>query len=32
MNIVDSSGWLTYFADEPNAKYFVAPFSKIITH
>jgi hypothetical protein len=19
MNIVDSSGWLTYFADEPNA-------------
>jgi len=25
MNIVDSSGWLAYFADEPNAKYFFAP-------
>ena len=25
MNIVDSSGWLSYFADEPNAKYFLAP-------
>jgi len=25
MNIVDSSGWLAYFADEPNAKHFVAP-------
>jgi len=25
MNIVDSSGWLAYFADEPNAKYFLAP-------
>ena len=25
MNIVDSSGWLTYFADEPNAKHFLAP-------
>ena len=24
MNIVDSSGWLAYFADEPNAKHFVA--------
>ena len=23
MNIVDSSGWLAYFADEPNAKYFI---------
>jgi predicted nucleic acid-binding protein len=23
MNIVDSSGWLAYFADEPNAKYFL---------
>ncbi len=22
MNIVDSSGWLSYFADEPNAKHF----------
>jgi predicted nucleic acid-binding protein len=25
MNIVDSSGWLAYFSDEPNAKYFHAP-------
>ena len=25
MNIVDSSGWLTYFADEPNAKHFLTP-------
>jgi len=25
MNIVDSSGWLEYFADGPNAKYFLAP-------
>ena len=25
MNIVDSSGWLAYFADEPNAKHFIAP-------
>ena len=27
MNIVDSSGWLAYFADEPNAKQFAAPLS-----
>ncbi|MDA8124535.1 MAG: type II toxin-antitoxin system VapC family toxin [Deltaproteobacteria bacterium] len=27
MNIVDSSGWLAYFADEINAKYFMAPLS-----
>lgn len=27
MNIVDSSGWLAYFADEPNAGYFIAPLS-----
>jgi predicted nucleic acid-binding protein len=27
MNIVDSSGWLAYFADEPNAKHFVTPLS-----
>ena len=26
MNIVDSSGWLAYFADEPNAKHFLNPF------
>jgi predicted nucleic acid-binding protein len=25
MNLVDSSGWLAYFADEPNAKYFLPP-------
>lgn len=25
MNIVDSSGWLAYFADEPNGKHFLAP-------
>jgi predicted nucleic acid-binding protein len=27
MKIVDSSGWIAYFADEPNAKHFVAPLS-----
>jgi predicted nucleic acid-binding protein len=27
MNIVDSSGWLAYFADEPNAKHFLNPLS-----
>jgi predicted nucleic acid-binding protein len=27
MNIVDSSGWLAYFADEPNAAHFLAPLS-----
>jgi toxin FitB len=25
MNIVDSSGWLAYFADERNAKHFLIP-------
>ena len=25
MNIVDSSGWLVYFADEPNARHFYPP-------
>jgi len=25
MNIVDSSGWLAYFANEPNAKHFITP-------
>jgi len=24
MNVVDSSGWLAYFADEPNAKRFLS--------
>ncbi|MEE4608023.1 MAG: type II toxin-antitoxin system VapC family toxin [Desulfobacteraceae bacterium] len=27
MNIVDSSGWLAYFADEPNAQNFLLPLS-----
>ena len=27
MNIVDSSGRLTYFADEPKAKHFLTPLS-----
>jgi len=31
MNIVDSSGWLAYFADEPNAKYFLSPLKDIST-
>lgn len=25
MNVVDSSGWLEYFVDGPNAKFFAAP-------
>lgn len=25
MNLVDSSGWLAYFADEPNAQQFLSP-------
>ena len=25
MNILDSSGWLEYFSDGPNAKYFLPP-------
>ena len=25
MNIIDSSGWLAYFADEPNAERFLKP-------
>jgi len=25
MNIVDSSGWLAYFAGEPNAEHFLTP-------
>ena len=28
MNIVDSSGWLEYFADGPNAKHYVDPLSE----
>ncbi|MEI7696397.1 MAG: type II toxin-antitoxin system VapC family toxin [Chlorobium sp.] len=29
MNIVDSSGWLSFFADEPSAKHFKVPLSDI---
>ena len=29
MNIVDSSGWLSYFADEPSAKNFQPPLQDI---
>jgi toxin FitB len=29
MNIVDSSGWLAYFANEPNAKHFLTPLKDI---
>ena len=29
MNIVDSSGWLEYFADGPNASFFAAPIEDI---
>ena len=29
MNIVDSSGWLSYFADEPSAKHFEHPLQDI---
>ncbi len=25
MNIIDSSGWLEYFSDGPNANYFIEP-------
>ena len=31
MNIVDSSGWLAYFADEPNAPHFLAPLSDTVS-
>lgn len=27
MKVVDSSGWLAYFADEPNAVHFLTPLS-----
>ncbi|MFA6499653.1 MAG: type II toxin-antitoxin system VapC family toxin [Desulfurivibrionaceae bacterium] len=29
MNIVDSSGWLAYFADEPSAKHFQIPLQDV---
>ena len=28
MNIIDSSGWLEYFADGPNASFFSRPLQK----
>ena len=28
MNIVDGSGWLAYFADEPNAKHYLTPLNE----
>jgi len=28
MNVVDSSGWLEYFADGPNADFFAAAIEK----
>ena len=31
MNIVDSSGWLAYFADEPNAGHFLAPLNDAVS-
>ena len=31
MNIVDSSGWLAYFADEPNAKHFLIPLNDTVS-
>ena len=29
MNLVDSSGWLEYFADGPNTKFFATPLKKV---
>ena len=29
MNLVDSSGWLEFFADGPNASFFAAPLKKV---
>ena len=31
MNIVDSSGWLAYFADEQNAKHFLTPLNDTVS-
>lgn len=30
MNVVDSSGWLEYFADGPNAAHFSAPIENTV--
>ena len=29
MNIVDSPGWLEFFADGPNAEFFAAPLNNV---
>lgn len=29
MNVVDSSGWLSYFANDANARYFAAPIENV---
>ena len=29
MNLVDSSGWLEFFADGPNAKFFATPLNNV---
>ena len=29
MNVVDSSGWLEYFADGPNAEFFAEPIEDV---
>ncbi len=29
MNLVDSSGWLEFFADGPNAEFFATPLENI---
>jgi len=29
MNLVDSSGWLEFFADGPNARFFAAPLQNV---
>lgn len=29
MNLVDSSGWLEYFADGPNARFFATPLERV---
>ena len=31
MNIIDSSGWLEYFSDGPNAKHYLPPLSDTST-
>ncbi len=31
MNVVDSSGWLEYFAEGPNAEFFAGPIETVIS-